>query len=50
MMIGQDPLEWQEVNTEHIVRDEWIDFYKCQAEFNIGGADIFLDHSSINVL
>lgn len=36
MMTGQDPLEWQEVNTEHIVQDEWVDFRKTDWRFPDG--------------
>ena len=26
--IEQDPLAWEEISTEHIIEDEWIDFRK----------------------
>ena len=32
----KDPLEWEEVSTEHIVRDEWIDFRKSAYRFPDG--------------
>ena len=31
-----DPLEWEEINTEHIVRDEWIDFKRSSYRFPDG--------------
>ncbi len=33
---AKDPLAWEEVNTEHIVRDEWIDFRKTAWRFPDG--------------
>ena len=32
----KDPLEWEEVNTEHIVSDEWIDFRRSSFRFPDG--------------
>ncbi len=32
----KNPLAWKEVNTEHIVRDEWIDFRKTAWRFPDG--------------
>ena len=32
----RDPLEWEEVRTEHIVQDEWIDFRRSAYRFPDG--------------
>ena len=32
----RDPLEWEEVRTEHIVQDEWIDFRRSAFRFPDG--------------
>ena len=32
----KDPLEWEELKTEHIVQDEWIDFRKTSYRFPDG--------------
>ena len=32
----KDPLEWEEISTEHIVQDEWIDFRKSAYRFPDG--------------
>lgn len=32
----QDPLAWEEISTEHIVQDEWIDFRKSAYRFPDG--------------
>ena len=34
--MGKDPLEWEEVATEHIVKDEWIDFRRSSFRFPDG--------------
>ena len=33
---GKDPLEWEEISTEHIVQDEWIDFRRSAYRFPDG--------------
>lgn len=33
---NRDPLAWEELHTEHIVRDEWIDFRKTAYRFPDG--------------
>ena len=33
---SKDPLEWEEISTEHIVQDEWIDFRKSAYRFPDG--------------
>ena len=33
---GRDPLEWEEVSTEHIVRDEWINIRRSAFRFPDG--------------
>ena len=33
---NKDPLEWEEISTEHIVRDEWIDIRKSAYRFPDG--------------
>ena len=32
----KDPLEWEEVHTEHIIQDEWIDFRRSSYRFPDG--------------
>ena len=32
----KDPLEWEEIETEHIVRDEWIDIRRSKFRFPDG--------------
>ena len=32
----RDPLAWEEISTEHIVQDEWIDFRKSTYRFPDG--------------
>ena len=32
----KDPLAWEEVQTEHIIQDEWIDFRKSSYRFPDG--------------
>lgn len=32
----KDPLEWEEIKTEHIIEDEWIDFRKSAYRFPDG--------------
>ena len=32
----KDPLEWEEIKTEHIIEDEWIDFRKSTYRFPDG--------------
>ena len=34
--MAKDPLEWEEVSCEHLVRDEWIDFRKSTYRFPDG--------------
>ena len=33
---SRDPLEWEEIRTEHIVQDEWIDFRRSAYRFPDG--------------
>ncbi|MCR4586986.1 MAG: NUDIX hydrolase [Lachnospiraceae bacterium] len=33
---GKDPLAWEEISTEHIVTDEWVDFRKSAYRFPDG--------------
>ena len=32
----KDPLSWEEVRTEHIIQDEWIDFRRSSYRFPDG--------------
>ena len=32
----KDPLEWEEISTEHLVSDEWIDFRRSAYRFPDG--------------
>lgn len=29
----KDPLEWEEISCEHIIKDEWIDFRRSAYRF-----------------
>ena len=35
-MSGKDPLEWEELSTEHIIQNEWIDFRSSRFRFPDG--------------
>lgn len=36
MAVSKDPLEWEEIRTEHIVQDEWIDIRRSAYRFPDG--------------
>ena len=39
MLMKNDPLEWEEIKSEHIVRDEWIDFRR--SAFRLPDGSVF---------
>ena len=42
----KDPLAWEEVQTEHIIQDEWIDFRKSSYRFPDGTVFLISLYSS----
>ena len=39
MLMKNDPLEWEEIKSEHIVKDEWIDFRR--SSFRLPDGSVF---------